>query len=196
MMTVIGITGPTGAGKTSALEALKRLDFQVIDCDALYYEILDRDKALREALEASFGQVFQPSGKLDRKALGSRVFGDSRELAKLDRIVFPAVKSAVENKIEKCSQKGLAIDAINLIESKMGGLCDFTVALLADPAVRMKRIMARDGLTEERAKARIAAQKPDSFYRKNCTFTLENRAGCKAEFDKLIYEFFEGLLEE
>lgn len=195
-MTVIGITGPTGSGKTSALEALKRFGFLVIDCDALYYELLDTDEALRNALKTAFGPVFLPDGKLDRKALGQRVFGDPKELKRLDRIVYPAILSAVESKIEKCSQKGVAIDAINLIESRLGEMCDFTVALVADPAVRMKRIMARDGITEERAKARIAAQKPDSFYRKSCTFTLENCAGCKAEFDKLIYEFFEGLLEE
>ena len=195
-MTVIGITGPTGAGKTSALDALKRLDFLVIDCDALYYALLAQDVSLREALKTTFGQIFLPDGRLDRKTFGERVFHDPKELAKLNRIVYPAMRSAVENKIENCSQKGVAIDAINLIESKLGELCDFTVALVADPAIRMKRIMARDGITEERAKARIAAQKSDSFYRKNCTFTLENCAGCKAEFDKLIYEFFEGLLEE
>ena len=75
-------------------------------------------------------------------------------------------------------------------------MCDWTVALTAAPDVRMKRIMARDGISEERAKARIAAQKPDKFYRRNCTFLLENRAGSKAEFDQLIYSFFADLTNE
>ena len=70
------------------------------------------------------------------------------------------------------------------------------MALTAAPDIRLKRIMARDGISEERARARIAAQKPDKFYRKNCTFLLENKAGSKAEFDRLIYDFFADILNE
>ena len=67
-MTVIGITGPTGSGKTTALTALERLGFQVVDCDALYYRMLDRDQTLREGIRKAFGPVFLPDGKLDRPA--------------------------------------------------------------------------------------------------------------------------------
>lgn len=195
-MTVIGITGPTGSGKTTALAALERLGFQVVDCDALYYQILDRDQTLRDGIRQAFGQVFLPDGKLDRPALGNIVFGNPAALDKLNALVYPAMSAAVEQIIEKCTKKGLVIDAINLIESGLGRLCDWTVALTAAPDIRLKRIMARDGISEERARARIAAQKPDKFYRKNCTFLLENKAGSKAEFDRLIYDFFADILNE
>ena len=195
-MKIIGITGPTGSGKTTALTALKRLGFQVVDCDALYYRMLDRDQTLREGIRRAFGPVFLPDGKLDRPALGNIVFGDPAALDRLNALVYPAMHAAVGQIIKNCTCQGVVIDAINLIESGLGDLCDWTVALTAAPDIRLRRIMVRDGISEERARARMAAQKPDKFYRKHCTFLLENRAGSKAEFDRLIYDFFADLLCE
>lgn len=193
-MTVIGITGPTGAGKTTALHVLESLGFQVVDCDALYYELLGSDAALRQALEAAFGKVFLPDGQLDRAALGAVVFGNSKELERLNGIVFPAVTLAVEERIAACTARGLVVDAINLIECGLGARCDVTVAITAPPEVRLRRIMARDGIGEAYARQRIEAQKKDSYYRKHCDFLLENRAGSQEEFARLIREFFEDFL--
>ena len=194
-MTVIGITGPTGAGKTTALEVLAEMDFEIVDCDALYYRMLRTDEDLRQGLRDAFGEVFLPDGSLDRRALAQRVFGDEGELARLNGIVFPTVSAAVEQKIKNCSQKGLAIDAINLVESGMGELCTATVAVTASPAIRLKRIMVRDGLTEGQARARIEAQKSTDWYRDNCTFLLENQEEDREAFEALMRSFFQNLIE-
>ena len=74
-MIVIGLTGPTGAGKTTALAALAGLGFEIVDCDKLYYQLLARDGGLRNALEAAFGPVFLPDGNLDRRRSEERRVG-------------------------------------------------------------------------------------------------------------------------
>ena len=193
-MIVIGITGPTGSGKTTALRVLSRMGFEIVDCDRLYYQLLRQDAALRRNLEDTFGPVFLPDGSLDRRALAAKVFRDPGELEKLNAIVFPAVYAAVEQKIIKCSQKGLAIDAVNLVESGLGSLCGVTAAVTADPALRLRRIMDRDCLSEEQAQARIAAQKPDSWYRSRCDYVWENSGADRTEFEGLMEKFFRDLI--
>ncbi len=194
-MTIIGITGPTGAGKTTALEILEQMGFEVIDCDALYGQMLRTDAELRQSLVDAFGQVFLPDGQLDRRTVAKRVFGDPAELEKLNAIVFPAVYTAVEQKVKNCSQIGVAIDAVNLVESGLGRLCGATVAVTAPPAIRLRRIMARDKLTQEQAQARINAQKPDGYYKDLCTYLLENQETDKEAFETLMRDFFTNLLE-
>ena len=193
-MTVIGLTGPTGSGKTTALGVLEEMGFTVVDCDAVYYRLLKTDSVLRAELTAAFGPVFLPDGTLDRPTLGKLVFEDPKAMDRLNAIVFPAMGRAVEESIGDCRGRGVVVDAINLIESGLGRLCGVTIAITAPPEVRLRRIMERDGIGEEYARGRIAAQKKDSFYRKHCTFLLENRAGSREEFRCLIREFFEDYL--
>ena len=195
-MTVIGITGPTGSGKTTALQVLADLGFTIIDCDALYYQLLRTDEGLRRQLMETFGNIFLPDGQLDRQTLGKLVFGDAKAMGKLNAIVFPAIGAAVEGQIRVCTGRGVVVDAINLLERGLGERCDWTFAITAPVEDRVKRIMARDNISEAYARSRIAAQKSDSFYRKRCTMVLENRAGSKAEFEQLIRTFFEDFLAD
>ena len=194
-MTVIGVTGPTGAGKTTLLHVLEQAGFQVIDCDRLYYELLRTDASFRQRLAEAFGPVFLPDGSLDRPALAARVFGSSGELDRLNAIVYSAVCAAVKQKVKDCSQLGVAIDAINLVESGLDSLCACTVAVTAPAALRQQRIMVRDRLDAQRAAARMAAQKPDSFYREHCDLVLENGEGSPEAFAELVRRELAGLLQ-
>ena len=186
-MVTIGITGPTGCGKTTLLQEIAARGGEIVDCDALYYELLRTDPALRAALIGAFGNVFLPDGRLDRPKLAAIVFSNAGQLAKLDKIVFFHVGRAVETRKAQAEDDGrpvFAVDAINLLESGMGKLCDETVCVLAPRKARLTRIMARDGLTESAARARIDAQKPDDFYRANCRFTLSNNETIEAFREK------------
>ena len=192
-MVVIGITGPTGAGKTTALEVLEAIGAQVIDCDRLYYDLLRRDEDLRQALRSAFGPVFLPNGELDRRKLGTLVFGDPEALARLNAIVYPAVGAAVEDILARSGAPVGVIDAVNLLESGMGARCRWTVAVTAPREERVRRIMARDGISEEYARRRVEAQRSDEYYRA-CDYLLENRAGSRAAFREEARLFFARLL--
>ena len=187
-MLTIGITGPTGCGKTTLLQEIRARGGTVVDCDALYYELLTSDASLREALQGAFGDIFLADGTLDRKSLAAQVFSDQNALEKLNEIVFFHVGNAVAEKkrqAEAAQRPVFAIDAINLIESGMAASCDVTIGVLAPKKIRLLRIMARDGLSPAQAQARIDAQKPDEFYRAHCTFLLQNDTTLEAFREKI-----------
>ena len=193
---IVGITGPTGAGKTSALNAIQKLGGHVLDCDAIYHELLKTDAALRGALTDTFGDVFD--GKvLNRQKLGKIVFGDPAELQKLDDIIYRFLPRELERRMAAYGMAPIiAIDAINLIESGLYQLCKRTVGVLAPKEDRVKRIMVRDNISEEYARLRVEAQKPDSFYRENCTDILMNNAGTLSAFEEVAYATFLMLCKE
>lgn len=198
-MKVIGITGPTGAGKTTALSALRDLGAEVIDADALYHDLLERDEGLKKALRAAFGeQIMDKMGKIDRKALAAAVYPG--RLEELNAITHPAILSAIGEQVEQARKEGrpaVAIDAIALIESGLGERCDAVVAVLAPLELRVKRIMARDGIDEPYARRRAMAQKDDGFFRAHAGYVLENRADDTPErFQERAKALFETLLRE
>lgn len=176
-MTVIGITGPTGAGKTTLLEEVGNLAGGVIDCDEVYHGMLEYGTVLPDQLEKAFGPLRDSGGKIDRKKLGGIVFGDPDKLERLNAITQKAVASCARELIEEYRKQGrvlTAVDAIALLESPLREVCDITVAVLAPPEVRVRRIMAREGISEEYARARVRAQKPGSWFEQHCTYTLRN----------------------
>ena len=189
---IIGITGGTGSGKTTLLKTAEALGFQVLDCDQIYHELLETDKNLLEAIETRFpGSV--EDGKLQRKKLGAVVFADPDALKALNAITHTAVRQAVEARL----QGNTAIDAIALFESGMDKLCDVTVAVTAPEDQRIKRLMAREGITEEYAKSRISAQPADGYYRQRADQVLEND-GDMRQFQGKCLAFFHrlGIMEE
>ena len=190
---VIGITGGTGAGKTSALQALEALGGTVLDCDAVYHQALREDEALRSRIRDAFGEVFRGT-ELDRQKLGSLVFSDPQALERLNGIIFDYLPGVLRRKMEGRVLVGL--DAINLIESGLGELCCRTVAVLAPGEQRVQRIMQRDHIPEEYARLRIQAQKPDSYYREHCTDVLENQEETPEAFREKAEIFFRDLLRQ
>ncbi len=193
---VLGITGGTGAGKTTLLRALERHGALVLDCDAVYHEMLRSDAPLRADLTAAFGEVFAPDGGLDRQKLGKIVFGDDAALARLDGIIFRHLPRALARRMEASGARLIALDAIKLIESGLGTLCDVTVAVTAPEEVRVRRIMARDGISEDYARARVRAQRSEEDFRADCGAVFENNYPTPAQAALAAEEFVDIIIKK
>lgn len=143
VMTIIGITGPSGGGKTSALRALSALGARIIDCDALYHELLISSTEMLREIDARFDGVVT-DGVLDRKALGQVVFADPDALSDLNKITHRYVGLEIDRLLAQWKQEGAAvaaIDAIALIESGRADRCEIIVGVIAPPEIRIRRIM-------------------------------------------------------
>ena len=173
-MLTIGVTGPTGAGKTTLLRAAEARGAMVLDCDEIYHGLLARCPEMLDEIEARFPGSVENGGLLDTKKLGKLVFDDPQALADLERITHRHVRQEVEKRLEACDAPFAVIDAIGLVESGLCKLCDETICVTAAPYARMRRIMKREGVSRDYARARIRAQKPDRFYIENCSHHIEN----------------------
>ena len=192
---IIGITGGTGCGKTTLLNLIARQGGLVLDCDAIYHQLLQTDKNLLAAIEARFPGTVE-GGMLRRKKLGAIVFTDPQALLDLNRITHAAVKAEVLRRLQ--AAPGLAaIDAIGLFEGGLAGLCQVTVAVTAPEESRVRRLMARDGISEDYARARIRAQHPESWFLERCSHVLEND-GSPEEFRAKCIAFLNtlGIMKE
>ncbi len=186
---IIGITGGTGCGKTTALRAVEALGGRVLDCDAIYHRLLLEDKALVAAIESRFPGVTE-KGVLNRKKLGAIVFEDEKALQDLNGITHASVKAEVLRILAEKPQLA-AIDAIGLFEGGLAELCSFTVNIAAPYEARLKRLMARDGISEAYARSRMDAQRSQESFRWLCDYTLENNTTQEAFYAKCLSFFRE-----
>ena len=187
---ILGITGGTGCGKTTLLRCIADCGGMIMDCDAIYHDLLKTDTAMLAAIEARFPGTVEEGGR-NLKKLGALVYKDHEALEDLNRITHACVRREVEQTLSQ-KPKLAAIDAIALFESGLDSLCDVTVAVTAPEEDRVRRLMARDAISEDYARSRIAAQHPESWFRERCTHTLEN-SGTEAQFREKCLAFLRNL---
>ena len=178
MANIIGLTGQTGAGKSSVREILQKKGAAVIDADSVAHDITDNNLDCIYDIVCRFScLVLNEKGKINRKALGKLVFSDKKELSALNKIIFPYILEAIEHEVLGYIAKGaetVVIDGATVIESGCGKMCDVLVSVVAEEETRLTRIIKRDGITKADAERRISAQKSEEFYTENSDFVIRN----------------------
>lgn len=174
-MIIVGLTGPTGAGKGEVGRCFAAEGALVIDTDLLAREVVTPPSEVLSTLAAVFGQdILNADGTLNRAALAKKAFASKEAQQQLNNITHPAIIRRTWDRINDSNCDMAVIDAPLLFESGMDRMCHTTVAVLAPADIRLKRIMARDGISEERALERMGAQPNDAFYRDRAAHTLVN----------------------
>ncbi len=177
-MKIIGLTGLTGAGKSTIAQKLMAYGCYHIDADKVAREVINSNENVKNKLKERFGNdVINADGTTNRPLLASRAFADEESTNALNKITHPAVTEEIKSIIKDISEvgyRGIIIDAIALFESGLNSLCDFNVTVIAPKEIRLDRIMKRDNITKEKALERINAQKDESFFTSKADFVLWN----------------------
>ncbi len=177
-MLVIGLTGPTGAGKGEVSNIFTRYGIPVINADRVYHTLITPPSSCLQELVETFGKkILTPDGSLDRRALGGIVFNDPAARERLNAITHRYVMEEVKGQMERFRREGVPVavlDAPQLFEAGAHKACGAVVSVLADRGLRLERIMARDNITAEAAMRRILAQKSDDFFKTHSDYIVEN----------------------
>jgi len=199
---VVGLTGGIGTGKSTAAEYLKKKGFAHIDADQIGRDITADGSPMLPVLDGIFGptgeygvegfDILREDGSLDRKALASIVFTDMKKKLKLDKVMFKAIIAETKRLVEVYSQDdpvGILIDAPLLFEAGLDKECDLVLLIVADMDVRIHRVCARDGATEQEVKNRINSQMSDEEKISRSHVVVDNSGNLK-ELEKQLEEFF------
>jgi dephospho-CoA kinase len=173
---IVGLTGQTGAGKSTVAALLADRGFIIIDGDVVAREIMAAGSPVLKILAAEFGEdIVNEDGSLNRKLLASRAFSSREGTLRLNEITHPVITESVLQKIKEAEKNGasvIIIDAAALLESGIAGLCDLFAVVTAPEEVRLSRIMERDGLNKADALIRIQAQQGEDYYQKKADIVL------------------------
>lgn len=172
MSLIIGLTGPTGSGKSSASSEAQNQGFKVIDCDKLARVAVEKGTEGLVKLTQVFGDdILNPDGTLNRKVLAQKAFSSAENTKLLNETLLPIIAKMVK---AEATGEYVLLDAPTLFESGIDSICDSTIAVLADRDIRFERIMKRDNMDEDAANLRINAGKNEDFYKAKADYIIYN----------------------
>lgn len=194
MKIIVGLTGPTGAGKSTVCRVAEDRGYSVIDCDKLAREVTEQKDVLDALCNAFGNDILDCNKRLNRRALAQKAFSSNENTELLNRTILPYIAAVIKNRINESKTPKILLDAPTLFESGTNALCDFTVAVLSSPELRLLRIISRDNITNEQARLRMSAGKSDDYYKNRVDRILYNdttEAELKNNFNKILTELEE-----
>ncbi len=174
---VAGLTGQSGAGKTTISKTFAENGFAVLDCDHIAKQVTKDSSECNKELAKIFPTCFNDNFVLDRHALAQIVFNNSDKLEQLNKTIFPFINKDIENEITKLvniGEKCILLDAPTLFEAGADKLCNVIISCIADENIRLERIIKRDNISEKLAKSRFSSQKSKDYFTQNSDYTIEN----------------------
>ena len=195
MKLIIGLTGPTGSGKTTALKVAEEKGFLCIDCDKVAHSVTQNNKLCFEALVNAFGGDIAEKGVLNRKILAAKAFSSKENTLLLNETVLPFIAGEILFIIENAAEDKILLDAPTLFESGLNEICNSVVSVLCNREIRKQRIMARDNISSDAAESRINAGKNDDFYKENSDYLFYNE-NSEEDFKQQISNCLDILMEE
>lgn len=174
---LIGLTGPTGSGKSIVSKVFEDSGCAVVDADKIAHKALEDPECIKALTESFSSEILNPDGSVNRRATAKVAFSSPENTEKLNQITHPVILRLAKEEFEKLNEEGfdnILFDAPTLFESGSDSLCDVIIAVVAPSQLRAQRIMLRDSLTEEEARRRMSAQKSDSFYTERADYSLNN----------------------
>lgn len=188
---IVGLTGMSGAGKTTACEVFRECGYAVADCDRIARQVTEKGKpALREIVRRFGAEYLDPDGALNRRALGKRVFSSEADRLALDELIYPYISYEMISLVISYIDRGfrlILLDAPTLFESGTDTLCDRIVAIVSDREKCIGRIVARDALPLAQARDRLSSQLSAEVYRSRSDFCVENN-GTEEELKERVRE--------
>ena len=192
MSFIIGLTGPTGAGKSETAEVAESLGIKVINCDKVARKVVEKGTDGLAALTKAFSEnILNPDGTLNRRALARIAFKTEENTKLLNDTLFPFIIKEIEKEV---FGKTVLLDAPTLFESGADKICNKIIAVSANPDIRLKRIMERDNISKEDALIRMNAGKPEEFYTQKSDVTVYNNGDItkyKNEIKNILIKFLE-----
>lgn len=194
-MKVIGITGNSGAGKTTVCDIMKEnYEVNIIDADKVAKEMSKKDTAYLKAIEEAFGpEIIKEDGNLNRKLLAKKIYENHDDRNKLNSITFVYVVDEIKNILKQNEGKINVVDAPLLFESNLEALCDKVITVVASQELKIKRICERDGLDIEVAKSRLKIQNNEEFYMNKSDFVIRNN-GSRDDLENQIKNIMNEIL--
>lgn len=197
---LVGLTGGIATGKSTVTAMLASPSVRVVDADALAREVVEPGTPALGQIVAEFGrEVLQADGRLDRARLGEIVFPDPVKRKRLEAITHPAIRARFEKimaDLERAGWDGILIwDAALLVESGGNKKMDRLVVVTTDAATQLRRLMARDGVSEEAARGRTASQMPLAVKARYADYVIDN-SGAPAQTEARVREVYRALLDD